>query len=171
MSVYIKKFLTKIAEQDNRCTAAPYFYVIQTKVEAAAYEGCGDRVYYFNPENPECQFLTVEEYIAHAKECENYESMDSEDRESFDNRIEDIEYNLTKIEVSDSWVEKGMFLTEEDAENHLKRNHYHYSSDARTYVKHCWRAPEMERFFAELYNHFNIDIGNLDLNIKRILEK
>lgn len=36
-----------------------------------------------------------------------------------------------------------MFLTEKEAEEHLKRNHYHYSEDAHTYCMCAWRSPEV----------------------------
>lgn len=37
-----------------------------------------------------------------------------------------------------------MFLFAEEAEQHLKANHYHYSSEAHTYGNHAWRAPKTE---------------------------
>lgn len=159
-------FLEKIANQDNRITAAPYFYVIRTSVEVPAYEGCGDRVYWYSPEDPEIRFESIEEYIEHAKEYECYSDMDEEDKEKFNNRMETIEWDLTKVEVSDSWQERGMFLTETDAKRHLEANRHHYSDDAHTYVKHAWRAPELEEFFCAMYRYFDVDKGNLDLNLK-----
>ena len=32
---------TNMKNQDNRCTASPYFYQVRCKKEVAAYEGCG----------------------------------------------------------------------------------------------------------------------------------
>jgi len=45
------------------------------------------------------------------------------------------------------WREECCFFTDSEAKAHLKANDYHYSSDAHTYVKHFWRAPQVERFF------------------------
>ena len=53
--------------------------------------------------------------------------------------------------------ESGMFLTEKDAENHLRTNPHHYGKTARSYVKHCWRAPHTTDFFKNLFNMFGID--------------
>lgn len=41
--------------------------------------------------------------------------------------------------------ENRMFLTQKDAENHLRLNHYHYSDDAHTYAMTAWRSPEVEK--------------------------
>ena len=49
-----------------------------------------------------------------------------------------------------------MFLTETDAKRHLELNHYHYSPDAHTYVKHVWRAPRTEAFLRALFDYFGI---------------
>ena len=91
--------------------------------------------------------------------------MDAEDKREFDESMDFFENRLGKYEVSYEWIEKGMFLTEKDAKDHLRLNHYHYSSDAHTYIKHAWRASDLERFFIELFNHFDIPQGNTDLRL------
>jgi hypothetical protein len=55
------------------------------------------------------------------------------------------------------WREHGVFFTETDAKGHLERNHYHYSKCAHTYVKHVWRAPELENFLLALFKHFGVE--------------
>lgn len=42
-------------------------------------------------------------------------------------------------------VPNTMFLTKAEAKQHLKVNHYHYSSKAHTYAVTAWRAPKVER--------------------------
>lgn len=49
------------------------------------------------------------------------------------------------------WVDKGIFFTEEAANNHIKQNYYHYNNP-RTYVKHAFRNPEMKRLFKAIGN-------------------
>lgn len=157
-------FLKKISSQDNRSTAAPYFYVIRTKVEIAAHDGCGDFTKYYDPEDPEDHYDSIEDYITAQKEAHEYDDMIEDDKEAFDDKMDSAEYNLTSYDIAYDWVEKGMFLTETDAKDHLKNNHYHYSKDANTYMKHCWRAPEMKQFFTAMFNYFEIPRGNLDIN-------
>jgi len=64
----IGNFLKEMAKQDNRCTAAPYFYVIRTKVPRLTKDGLGEYSEYYDPKDPECTFNTIEEYIERQKE-------------------------------------------------------------------------------------------------------
>lgn len=147
----IKEFLTKIAKQDNRATAAPYFYVIRTEVERQApVENCEYTKLYWDGD----EYDSKEDIVESLEGCsEEY--------------IETALYEATEYGISKEWVEKGMFLTEDDAKEHLRRNHYHYSSNAHTYVKHAWRAPELESFFKALFLEYKIDTGNLDLRMDK----
>ena len=45
----------------------------------------------------------------------------------------------------DTTVDNCMFLTQIDAENHLRANDYHYHEKARTYCMCGWRSPRFER--------------------------
>lgn len=159
----IGEFLKNMAGQDNRCTAAPYFYVIRTKVKRPTSSGCGDWIEYYDPEDPECTFESYEDYVEKQKEWSEYNEMIEDDKEDFDLKMEKMKYSLGSIEYVNDWAEKGMFLTETDAKRHLEANHYHYSPDAHTYVKHAWRAPELKEFFQALYKYFSLEKGNLDL--------
>ena len=129
----IKEFLQKMNSQDNRCTAAPYFYVIRTQVEIPSPTyNCDYTRFYWNSESYDNLEDIPEEY-----------------------RHEAHEYGVTK-----GWENKGMFLTEEDAEDHLKKNHYHYSDNAHTYVSHAWRAPRLNEFFMALFDEYEIEHKN-----------
>lgn len=54
------------------------------------------------------------------------------------------DYNVVSYKIVDKIYENTMFLTQIDAENHLKANYYHYSDDAHTYAMTAWRNPRME---------------------------
>lgn len=139
----IKAFLQKMAEQDNRATASPFYYVIRTKVEEEApLHNCDKKVLYWNEEN----FDSLDELIAYLDE-NGYS----------DEEIADATLLAGQSGIKYRWVRKGMFLTESDAEAHLQANHYHYSADAHTYVEHAWRAPELTRFVNALMEHFEIE--------------
>lgn len=148
---YLREFIIKMNTQDNRCTATPFYYTIRSSRYAPCYDGCGDsyivvskhcsETYWRGESLSDIVYEMIEgEYISH-------DDIDSVDLDC------DIEANLflegeyyIYPEVKE-WEERGVFFTETDAENHLKANYYHYSSDAHTYVKHAWRAPELEQFF------------------------
>jgi hypothetical protein len=140
---YIKSFLTKMATQDNRGTRALFFYVIRTNVkDSAPLENCDETRIFWN----DSDYASMEELKAYLAENEYSE------KETADAIRESCEYGIRY-----RWDEQGMFLTETDALQHLKLNHYHYSHDAHTYVKHAWRAPELEEFFDSLFRHFEIE--------------
>lgn len=40
-----------------------------------------------------------------------------------------------------------MFLTQKSAEDHLRKNYYHYSDDAHTYAMTAWRDPVTEKLY------------------------
>jgi hypothetical protein len=42
-----------------------------------------------------------------------------------------------------NYVDKAWFFTEEGAAQHLELNSHNYRKP-RTYVKHCWRSPEIK---------------------------
>jgi len=153
----IKDFLKKMAKQNNRGTAAPYFYVIRTEIEAQADPDNCDEVKYYDPDNCEHTYDTKEECRKELEEEGSGYTLEEVNR--IVNRLE--RYGIRK-----EWKHKGMFLTEDDAKMHLKLNHYHYSSNAHIYVDHAWRAPELEGFFKALFKEYKVDKGNLDLRLE-----
>ena len=52
--------------------------------------------------------------------------------------------------------ENTMFLTQKDAEDHLKANYYHYSEDAHTYAMTAWRSNRVEKLINILQS---VDFG------------
>lgn len=149
----IMKFLNEMRTQDNRGTALPIYYVIRTEVEESApMDNCDYTKYYWNERSWD-SFKEVEAEIdSQIEESYPYAENPAEHSYRKNKAIEEIhEYGVRK-----RWDERNMFLTEQDAENHLKLNHYHYSHNAHTYVHHAWRAPQLKEFFEALFNHFEI---------------
>lgn len=147
----IKSFLTKMKRQDNRSTAFPFYYVIRTSnlvITDPDYNY--DVIKFYHPEYDDLTWESKEDFI----EFLRYDLSEAPYDEAYINLEVD---NLKQLYFLKTWEEKGMFLTEDDAENHLKLNSYHYSSDAHTYVKHAWRAPELESFFKDLMSVYEIN--------------
>lgn len=146
----IVDFLKEIAGQDNRGTAAPYFYVIMDRKKVVVGRDHDESESYWSGEDyDELVYLN-----------EDYEEISAKDYDKLP------EKSRTRAGIKWHEVEHSIFLTESDAKAHLKANHYHYSSWAHTYVKHCWRAPQIESFFKALYRHFEVNKGKLDLRIE-----
>jgi len=142
----IIKFLKQMSTQKNRGTAFPYFFTIRTSRWAATVEGSQEKDEYYSEDNEEMDPKNILE-----DECENDE-LSADPEENKDGK----EKWAMKVPVTKAWENKGIFLTETDAKDHLRLNHYHYSKDAHTYVDHAWRAPELEAFLLALFKHFNV---------------
>lgn len=48
-------------------------------------------------------------------------------------------------------VPDTMFLTLREAEEHLKANYYHYTTEAHTYCMHAWRSPDVAQLIKLLH--------------------
>lgn len=66
---------------------------------------------------------------------------------SVDKILELLESDISVVYYKevDETVDNCMFLTQIDAENHLRANDYHYHEKARTYCMCGWRSPRFER--------------------------
>ena len=133
----IKDFLTEIKAQDNRGTALPIYYTIVDYEKEFVPSNSGEPFFYF-----EGKLLSYEDYC---KECE---SITLDEFES----LPEIYYG----EQHKRSFQRGVFLTESDAKEHLRKNYYHYSPKAHTYVCHIWRAPKLEAFLKALIEFFGI---------------
>lgn len=136
----IKDFLTEYKNQDNRGTCFPIYYTI------ADYE-----TLFFPDSDGEPFFYDGEEVL----DYKEYKATDDITLEEF-KKMPEVFYGQKKETI----VRKGIFLTESDAEEHLKNNKHHYSAKAHTYVCHAWRAPKLAAFLEALMAFFEIEGGD-----------
>lgn len=54
-------------------------------------------------------------------------------------------YEVISYKIVPKIYEDTMFLTQKDAEDHLRANDYHYSNDAHTYAMTAWRSRRVEK--------------------------
>lgn len=130
---FARKLAEEIDAQDNRCTARPYFYVIQEKRVEAVPEGCGDFVRWLHCDGELMDEDDVRDWL------ELDDSADIPD-------IADEREELTAISCVERWVtpeNHNVFFTEKAIKKHIKANAHHWG-ETRTYVRHAWRNPEME---------------------------
>lgn len=139
----IKDFLIEYKTQDNRGTAFPIYYTILDYEKEFIPSDSGEPFIF-----SEDGLLSYEEY------CKDNENIDPEKFLS----LPGIYYG----EMRQRSFQRGIFLTESDAEEHLKANHYHYSEKAHTYVCHAWRAPKLKTFLEALMAFFDINKGEED---------
>ena len=151
------KFLEDLAHelvtQDRRATADPYYYVIREEVRAWGMDelySSDCAVCYRNGDF--CQYDTLEEvreqmYDYYIDDAEMIEEIDS-----WQNYIDAIDFVKDKepehyevMHYRKEYKYSRFFLTEKEAERHLKLNKHHYNSTAVTYVKHAWRSPNIAK--------------------------
>lgn len=92
--------------------------------------------------------LTFEYFEEWLEDVEEYKvDYNNYNRDGRDKILELLEFDVTVIYYSeiDVTVDNCMFLTQIDAENHLRANDYHYHEEARTYCMCGWRNPRFER--------------------------
>lgn len=111
---------------------------------------CGD------PEKNECSIELESllcpsyEFVLNYKDFSGEEDRDYLTREELNEFISDNGYSevgVIGVSVRPIIYPNTMFLTEKEAREHLERNYYHYSDDARTYCMCAWRSPEVERLW------------------------
>ncbi len=134
----IKDFLTEYKTQYRRGNAMPVYYTIMDYYTCFVQDRCGEPYLYEDGE-----FLNYERYsVKHDLSITEEDFMD----------LPDVVYGYTE----ERSYQRGMFLTESDAEEHLQKNYYHYSPNAHTYVETAFRAPKLEAFLAALMEFFGI---------------
>lgn len=122
-------------------TRPPLWFLLQDAEEECVFSGEGGEylIYYDNDsvyKGADCNEI-LQEIIAEYKE--NDENLNSDEINNFREKID-----LDAQEVKTRYETKRVFFTEKAANDHLKQNHYHYSSKVRIYVDHAWRDPEVE---------------------------
>lgn len=116
----IAALIREINTQDNRATASPYYFVVQSKkwVEGEGEEG---KEVIFDD-----GLFTLEEWLALGPD---YTQESWEKHHPF--------------WVHAEWEDKEIFLTEKAALLFIRANRHHLK-EPRTYVKHFWRNSQME---------------------------
>lgn len=84
--------------------------------------------------------------ITETEDKSNYIELESlEDIRVWLNEYTNRNFNVISYKTVDKTYEDTMFLTQKDAEEHLRSNYYHYSDDAHTYAMTAWRSPRVEK--------------------------
>ena len=83
----------------------------------------------------------------------NYHKQVIEDSYDFDSLIEPLEelgFSVVQYEIVPKYF--GMFLTQKAAEEHLRKNYYHYTDNAATYAMTAWRSQEADMLYKILHS-------------------
>lgn len=171
---FLKELQKELNTEDNVGTANPRYWVIR-QPERIYHLDEDEADYYVFIDECDKYELTLEDLKDKLEFLcdDNLKSVEVKDGvltfEYFDEWLEEVEeykvdydnyytdgkdkiLELLESDVSvayykevDATVDNCMFLTQIDAENHLRANDYHYHEKARTYCMCGWRNPRFER--------------------------
>lgn len=142
------------ATQNNRGTANPVYFSIESTISIPAFQGCGDYTEYrLDSETAITCLKDIESYLYDDNELIN------EEMNADYNKLKDINEDIGTLgfaifmeeylpdfeEISYSYdkVYDNCFLTAKACEEHIHKNHYHYN-EPKSYAKYGWRNPELE---------------------------
>lgn len=155
----VTNFINEYTTQNNCGTRYPIYFVIRDSKFVSSYhfeDGEKYTLYYdgqiqFDAESLKELFKLIEkdDFFSLPEDFDIEDSHHSQyDAESVSDFITETKgAGCSIFAEKKEWVEKGMFLLQREAKEHLEKNHYHYSKDAHVYCQHAWRAPETEGFF------------------------
>ncbi|GAB6989495.1 hypothetical protein [Paenibacillus pini] len=163
---FLKELQNELNSQTNDCQAAPRFWVVGDYKWVDCMEGNAERYYVYLPSAAES--YEIDSYL---KNVEEDEDLTEDELEEFKEigcpdsaldwiqtyRDEDAYLVPTRKE---HFIRKNtMFLTKEEAKEHIELNHYHYTDEVHTYAMTAWRAPKVERLL-KILSAFNFDSLN-----------
>jgi hypothetical protein len=160
---FLKEFSEELKTQDKDSQAAPRFWVIQDYKWLLIPDEYAEEYRVYDTEEGGWSLASFLEYV---KTEEDYEGLLEEIDlstpdwdtvynvvEALNNHFDSEEYSLHGVTRESFIVQDTMFLTKAEAKEHLKLNHYHYTSKAHTYAMTAWRAPKVEKLLKILENY------------------
>lgn len=151
---FLKELQEELKTQENDCQASPKFWTIGDYHMVACADGCGDG---YEAVIPNQEYYGDADELLRKIEKNELDEMSEEAKEEFsdigcDASAEDWlrkyysdDTELVPVREEHFIHPNTMFLTKQEAKDHLKSNYYHYSSKAHTYAMTAWRAPKVER--------------------------
>lgn len=138
--------------QPHQCQADPRFWVVMTHKYREACEDVDriDRVTLVDDDGEALESLTTSQAILAAMDA----GIKGVERHSFREFIERWCDNTGRRAIFETREERiaenTMFLTLREAQEHIKRNDYHYI-DARPFAMTAWRSPQVAQLYKILH--------------------
>lgn len=141
---FLKDLIHRMNTQDNRSTAAPYFYVVRRVKWRLTQHGYGvgtTRTVRVDFNGDPTTFHSKEEFVQWAK---NYYDGDP------DKNIESLWEELEEFTEERYFEDENVFFTEDAYQEHVRLNGHNLErgcSEYYSYVKHAFRNPELSKMF------------------------
>jgi hypothetical protein len=139
----------EMTTQDPRGTRMPHIFQIRDWKKVYDFNLNGDnRIWVGDYETEIETFEELKEYLDNSDiPYEEEVLLDLWENDSDFGLPDWIEENCPDLKECTYSMEQffvNSFLTAKSAEEHLRRNYYHYHKDADVYLNHAWRNPEAE---------------------------
>lgn len=173
---FLKELQEELKTQPHDSQAAPRFWVVGDYEDMITAEGHHDKTVIYDPNYG--KEISLEEAVKDLKKIRDKDedavigegdilSYDALLETDLDAADEDEIFELYQDYISEcstlNFTERvhkihpnTMFLTKQEAKDHIKANSYHYSSDAHTYAMTAWRAPKVAKLL-EILENFDWD--------------
>lgn len=161
---FLKELKKELNTQDNRFTAKPYFYQVQSKKfvaniheEGNYFEAISESesigIYEYSKEGVEKLKEVLREYDGECGENEEKMAIIEEiDLYNLDNKKLDLECYVGDFEE----VYTNAFLTEKACKEHIKANKHHYRNPM-DYLSYGFRNPELMKLL-EILSKIEIEV-------------
>jgi hypothetical protein len=134
------KMSTEMKTQDNRATASPFYFQVQTKKDVPAPDSCGE-TQWINEDGDdldeesmqECMFASwPEDKIAEFERLDEWEQVDAYEKAGYRKVWFVVDYDY-----------QNCFYTLSAIQEHLRINKHNYR-EPKTYISYGYRNAEME---------------------------
>lgn len=132
---FLKEFARHLKEQNNRSTAAPYYYVVKAAQPMFVADGHGDKEVLVDEEDEGRVFPTSDRTVVE-------DTLLSEGYLSYD--ATDIADRCKRLSTKDIPEKHNVFFTEKGYEEHMALNKHNYPDNAHSFVEHAFRNPEIK---------------------------
>jgi hypothetical protein len=127
----LKALLNRIDNQDNRCTAKPWFHLLRVKRRVFEPK-INDGGWWMDLANP------TEECIQASNDGEAAKELGTSPDE------------VMEMDAIESWDTVNVFLTQEGLQRHLDQNRHNIGEEYSDFMIHAFRNPEMAETMAAI---------------------
>ena len=162
---FLKDLQAELNNQDTDVQASPRFWTVGDYRWVETLEGNAEQYSVYLPccgESSEIKAFieSLDRDDLEKDALEALEEVDLEDEHSIFDWIKE-HYDDDAIfipEKKEHFIRQNtMFLTKQEAKDHIESNHYHYTKEAHTYAMTAWRAPKVERLF-KILSEFDFEM-------------
>ena len=147
----------EMTTQNPRGTRMPHLFQIRNWKRVLDWSLNGDVKFWVDLTSDPYEVESFDDLVGYLEYKGRFEQMEDYQQQSdlaeierlweegeIDDWLEENYPDLTICSYSMEAVYENSFLTAKAAEEHLKRNYYHYHKNADIYLNHAWRNPEAE---------------------------